>query len=70
MIEGILKLNTPLCAIDKEITNPITGVTNKLIVGIVESIEKDGKEIKVAKVGDEVCIKLAAHSLIGYYYVW
>ena len=62
VMEGILKLNTPLCAIDKEITNPITGVTNKLIVGIVESIEKDGKEIKVAKVGDEVCIKLAAHS--------
>mmetsp|Transcript_553 Transcript_553/g.735 ORF Transcript_553/g.735 Transcript_553/m.735 type:complete len:1277 (-) Transcript_553:100-3930(-) len=49
VVEGILRTGTPLCVTEK---NPI------LDIGNVTSIEFEHKEVKEAKKGEQVCIKI------------
>lgn len=48
VVEGLCKLQTPLCIPDKD----------NLLIGRITSIEHNKKEIKEAKAGDEVCLKI------------
>jgi len=57
--EGVLKLGTPLCVLRDE---------NKydekfLVIGRVESIERNHEEVKEAKKGDEVAVKINQEEL-------
>jgi len=48
--EGLCKLGTPLCIPDKD----------NLMVGRITSIQSNHQEVKEAKKGDEVCLKIEA----------
>jgi len=48
VVEGIVMLDTPLCVPEREMVN----------IGVITSIQADHKELKTAKTGDEVCIKV------------
>jgi len=57
VIDGNLHINTPLIIPDK-----------KLIIGIVNSIQNDGKNIEIANKGSEVCIKVIDNMQNNYTY--
>lgn len=53
VVDGILRVGTPLCVPSKD----------KLFIGRVESIEKNHEEVKEAKKGEEVAVKISDHGL-------
>ncbi|KAF2629033.1 hypothetical protein BU25DRAFT_490157 [Macroventuria anomochaeta] len=56
VVEGNLKMTTPICAIKK---NPATGVKEIIQLGRVTSIERDHKQIQVCKKGQpSVAVKI------------
>ncbi|KAJ4335672.1 eukaryotic translation initiation factor 5B [Didymella glomerata] len=56
VVEGNLKITTPICAVKK---NPATGVKEIIQLGRVTSIERDHKQIQVCKRGSpSVAIKI------------
>ncbi|KAF2127727.1 hypothetical protein P153DRAFT_368291 [Dothidotthia symphoricarpi CBS 119687] len=56
VVEGNLKMTTPICAIKK---NPVTGVKEIVNLGRVTSIERDHKQIQVCKRGQpSVAVKI------------
>lgn len=60
VIEGNLKITTPICAIKK---NPVTGVKEFIQLGRVTSIERDHKQIAVCKRGQpSVAVKIEGNN--------
>ncbi|KAG6005863.1 hypothetical protein E4U21_007571 [Claviceps maximensis] len=56
VVDGQLKLNTPMAAVK---TNPVTGVKEVISLGRVTSIERDHKQIPVCKKGQpSVAVKI------------
>ncbi|KAK1755782.1 hypothetical protein QBC47DRAFT_300279 [Echria macrotheca] len=56
VVEGQLKINTPLAAVK---TNPVTGLKEIIPIGRVTSIERDHKQIQVCKKGQpSVAVKI------------
>ncbi|QPH09900.1 hypothetical protein C2857_000952 [Epichloe festucae Fl1] len=56
VVEGQLKINTPMAAVK---TNPVTGVKEVISLGRVTSIERDHKQIPVCKKGQpSVAVKI------------
>ncbi|KAH7385275.1 hypothetical protein DE146DRAFT_195713 [Phaeosphaeria sp. MPI-PUGE-AT-0046c] len=64
VIDGNLKITTPVCAIKK---NPITGVKEVINLGRVTSIERDHKQINVCKKGQpSVAVKIEGPNQPAY----
>lgn len=60
VIEGNLKITTPICAIKK---NPVTGLKEFIQLGRVTSIERDHKQIAVCKRGQpSVAVKIEGNN--------
>jgi translation initiation factor 5B/PHD finger-like domain-containing protein 5A len=53
---GILKVGTPVCVPEKE----------NLKIGVVESIQKDKKEVKKAVTGDKVAVRISGENQIAF----
>ncbi|KAF2683978.1 hypothetical protein K458DRAFT_303506 [Lentithecium fluviatile CBS 122367] len=56
VVEGSLRVTTPICAIKK---NPVTGVKEIIDLGRVTSIERDHKQVPICKAGQpSVAVKI------------
>lgn len=60
VIDGVLKLGTPLCTLCHQSDQSRPSGQSKLVIGIVTSIRNNDEELTTAEKGSEICIKIDA----------